>query len=82
MERVLWPMEPVEPRMASFFTLLFSQIGGIGLVGSGGEDPVVHGCCLLRDGEPGLIAEAHGVNLVGEAVSQGWVLQEGGERGG
>ena len=27
MERVLWPMEPVEPRMASFFTALFSQIG-------------------------------------------------------
>ena len=26
MERVLWPMEPVEPRMASFFTQLFSQI--------------------------------------------------------
>jgi hypothetical protein len=29
MERVLWPMEPVEPRMAIFFTVLFSQIGGI-----------------------------------------------------
>jgi hypothetical protein len=26
MERVLWPMEPVEPSMASFFTGLFSQI--------------------------------------------------------
>jgi len=22
MERVLWPMEPVEPRMASFFNVL------------------------------------------------------------
>jgi hypothetical protein len=28
MERVLWPMEPVEPRMAIFFTVLFSQIEG------------------------------------------------------
>ena len=26
MERVLWPMDPVEPKMASFFTTLFSQI--------------------------------------------------------
>src|ERR1035437_1880647 len=28
MERVLWPIDPVEPKMASFFTKLFSQIEG------------------------------------------------------
>ena len=32
MERVLWPMEPVEPRMASFFTSYFRRLedGGEG----------------------------------------------------
>ncbi len=30
MERVLWPMEPVEPRIASFFTrLIFSEWSGL-----------------------------------------------------
>jgi hypothetical protein len=30
MERVLWPMEPVEPRIASFFTrLIFSECRGL-----------------------------------------------------
>ena len=30
MERVLWPMEPVEPRIANFFTLfIFAECSGL-----------------------------------------------------
>lgn len=37
MDSVLWPMEPVEPRIANFFTsFIFSEWGGIALVVSWG----------------------------------------------
>ncbi len=48
MERVLWPMEPVEPRIASFFTrLIFSEWSGLVLRYVVGEG-IPLGCIFLQ----------------------------------
>ena len=50
MERVLLPMEPVEPRMASFFTrFIFAEMAGRGYAGGSPKNLVdkVQGACLI-----------------------------------
>ncbi len=78
MDRVLWPIEPVEPRMASFFTVLFSQIDVIVFVRLVCEHPFVHCDRLPGDCQPGLIAKLHRSHCLGEALSLWLVLQEDG----